>query len=404
MAKTFFIYTFGCRLNQAESALIRAKLLSQGWQEAPLEIASRIIINSCAVTQKASKEVAQYVRHCRRLNPQAKIWLMGCWVDAQKVAAAKINLPADRYFNNQQKRLWIGEKFENYPLNKSRALIKIQDGCNQFCSYCLVPYLRGRSQSRPFSEIVYQVRQLANHGLSWAVLTGVDIIQYRNGGYDLPKLIDSILSQTKLPLLSFGSISPLIGKPRFLNRFLQLYQKYPSRLAPHLHLSAQSGSDKILRLMRRPYRRRFFLNTVKKSCRAIPNLNISTDIIVGFPGETEKDFQDTLDFARQARFGKIHIFRYSPRPGTLAAKMASRWGPVSEPAKKARAAKLAKLEKKLRRQFWRSQLNRPLPALFFTPHRGQTANFIPVFSRQPQPLDKLVKITAKKIGENYLEI
>ena len=401
--KNFFLYTFGCRLNQAESSLMRGKLLSQGWRETGLDKADRVIINSCAVTQKAAKEVAQYIRHCRRLNPKAKIWVLGCWVDAQNINRQKLPPAADRYFNNQQKRQWLGTKITLPPQNSSRALVKIQDGCNQFCSYCLVPYLRGRSQSRPAPEIVNQIRRLANHGWAWAILSGVDIIQYQYGNGDLINLIDLILKQTRIPMLSFGSISPLIGSPRFSNRFLQLYRRYPHRIAPHLHLSAQSGSNKILRLMGRPYRRGFFIKAASKFRRHIPNLNITTDIIVGFPGETEKDFQATLDFIRQVQFGKIHIFRYSPRPGTLANKMAREWRQVPETEKKARAKKLALIERRLRHRFWNSFLGQSLNAIFFTPNRGQTTNFIPLVSVRPQTPAKLIAITINKIRENHIE-
>ena len=399
MAKKFFIYTFGCRLNQAESNLIRGKLKQQGWQEAAPEEADYIFINSCAVTQKAAKEVAQYVRHCRRHYPQAKIWLLGCFVDSLRVAGRPFDLPADRFLTNKEKRQWIGETI---PPAQGRNLLKIQDGCNQFCSYCLVPYLRGRSRSIPVTTILEQARQLEQHGARWLVLTGVDIIQYRDSetGFDFVALVTRLLRKTRL-FLSFGSLSPLIGQPRLLPRFLALYHRYPQRLAPHLHLSLQSGSDKILQLMRRPYRQAFYWQTIQK-LRAIPRLNLTTDIIVGFPGETDADFQASCDFARRAKFGKIHIFRYSPRPGTLAAKMGPKWGLVPENIKKARAQQLARLEQRLRHQFWQQFLGQKLPVFFFSPHQGQTANFIPIASHHPQltnqfQLRRLTQISDEKV-------
>ncbi len=399
MAKKFFIYTFGCRLNQAESNLIRGKLKQQGWQEVGPEEADYIFINSCAVTQKAAKEVAQYVRHCRRHYPQAKIWLLGCYVDSLRVAGQPLDLPADRFLTNEEKRQWIGEII---PPAQGRSLLKIQDGCNQFCSYCLVPYLRGRSQSVPAATVLEQARQLEQHGARWLVLTGVDIIQY----YDPEAKLDFVglvarLLQTTKAFLSFGSISPLIGQPQFLSRFLTLYRRYPQRLAPHLHLSLQSGSDKILQLMRRPYRQAFYWQTIQK-LRIIPQLNLTTDIIVGFPGETAADFRASYNFARRAQFGKIHIFRYSPRPGTLAAKMGSQWGLVPENIKKERAQRLARLEQRLRHQFWQQFIGQKLPVFFFSPYQGQTVNFIPVASHRPQPtnqfqLRRLVKIREEKV-------
>ncbi len=403
--KRFFLKTFGCRLNQAESALIGQKLRHQGWQPSPLAKANLIVVNSCAVTQKASKEVRQYLRRCRRQRPQAKIWLLGCLVDSLKQEAKPgPALPVDRFFTNQQKRQWLGAKPDVPPNPSGRVILKVQDGCNQFCSYCIVPYLRGRSQSLAADCLLEAVRQLVRQGVNWLVLSGVDLAQYHDPAHDWDflDLVGAILRQTRLPFLSFGSLSPLLGQPPQLKRLLQLYRRYPQRLANHLHLSLQSGSNRVLRLMRRPYRRRFFLATARKLQQAIPNLNLSTDIIVGFPGESEIDFQASLDLAQKVGFGKIHIFRYSERPGTLAAKLGPGWGLLEEKTKRRRAQQLAKLELQLRQRFWRQMAQKPQRAFFFSPQQGQTSNFIPVFSQKPSPTHRWLWVKPLKVTSRGL--
>jgi len=193
----FFIKTFGCRLNQAESDLMAEKLTRQGMSLTELGKADRVIIHSCAVTKKAQKQVAQFVRRARRENPSCRLWLMGCGTFS--------DLPADKIMSNEEKRDWLKKdpaKAKALGKRGRKGLVKVQDGCDRFCSYCIVPYQRGRSVSQPTGEVIRRVNQLAENGIDWVVLTGVDIVRYQDEEIDFFRLIEEILLKTKLP--SFG--------------------------------------------------------------------------------------------------------------------------------------------------------------------------------------------------------
>lgn len=406
--KTFAVYTFGCRLNQAESQLIKEKLLVEGLKETVISQADWVIINSCVVTQKAQKEVGQFVRRIRRENSNCQLWLVGCFADLKRIDHQLSDLPVDRWLTNKEKRAWLkGFLVPTSFKSQGRGLVKIQEGCQHFCSYCLVPYLRGKSVSLPADFVLNNVRRLVERGTKWVVLTGVEVIHYQDHNLDFLSLVEKILKQTSVKLISFGSISPLIGNG--VERLIRLYQKFPQRLARHLHLSLQSGSNKILKLMNRGYSAQEYLSLAERLKKSIAGLNLTTDIIVGFPGETKEDFQETLALVKKIGFGKIHIFRFSPRPRTLAEKKAGQWGVVDEKTKKQRANQLAKLEKKLRLKFWRSLLGTEATALAFEKFgpkvaSGQTDNFVPVLIKpiKRKNLGRLLKIRFEKIDGKHI--
>lgn len=319
----FFIYTLGCRLNQAESFNLTEKLQENG-HILTCQKPNFIIINSCSVTHKADRESRQIVRTLKRRHPQAKIIFTGC---------SRIKIPeVDYCILNKEKIIEIVGKIESrkdknnkkHKKRKKKVFIKIQDGCDEFCTYCIVPYRRGKPQDRNEQESLEEIKKREQQGYQEIVLTGANIGKYKN----LAVLVTKILQQTKIPKISFGSIAP-----QYINdQFLSLWQN--PRLKQHLHLSLQSGSDTVLKRMNRQYTTKKYLTLVRKIYKLYPDFQLTTDIIVGFPGETEGEFKETYQFVKKCRFAKLHIFRYSKREGTAAAKMSNQ---VDEKSKRKRA-------------------------------------------------------------------
>jgi len=385
----FYIHTLGCRLNQAESQELARKLLAAGWRkvESPKK-ADLLVLNTCVVTQKAEKETRQAIRRLRRENSKARLVVAGCWVNKIRRFGGKKPDGIDYLLGNQEKwdkfKLIVNnEKLKvelkiNSLLN-GRGLVWVQKGCSNQCAYCLTRLVRGASKNRPVGQIIEAVKQALAAGVKEIVLTGQNISQYWHQGKNWIDLVGQVLEKTDTRFLRLGSVNPVFDPQKFVD----VYQKRgKGRLARHLHLSLQSGSDRILKLMGRNYTTKQFAGVVNILRRGVPGINITTDIIVGFPGENEKDFQKTLDFVQKMRFGKIHIFRYSSRKGTLAAKMEQEWGRVDEKNKKARAQQLSRLERKLRYQFWRGQIGKKAMAIVWRNGRGLSDNYIPIVSRR----------------------
>jgi threonylcarbamoyladenosine tRNA methylthiotransferase MtaB len=318
--KTFSIITFGCRVNQAESRYIAESLCQKGWKYQGNR-RDLVIINSCAVTHKAEKEVKQFARRVKRENPNVKLIITGCFTDKTKLTPKK-NLIGHNSGNYQDKYAGSG-----------KAIVKIQDGCNNFCSYCIVPFLRGRSVSRPEEEIIQEIRRLEIRKIKEIILTGIDIADYKN----LPKLLKLILSQTTIKKISFGSINI----NAFSKSFLDLFPN--NRLASNFHIPLQSGCDATLKRMNRKYSISNFQRQLSNIQKKIPHFTFSTDIIVGFPGETDQEFNQSLKFLKSLKLTKIHVFRYSSRKGTVASKMEKKWGKVTEEIKRKRAQQIGNL-------------------------------------------------------------
>ncbi len=332
-----FLFSLGCRVNQSEIEGLASELERAGMTIVPSpEEADVIVLNTCAVTAEAERKSRQYIRRFRRLlNPGAKLVALGCYV--QLVRERVLDLGADMAFGNSRKRELL--KFLKFGEDKrvflnpcpergdffstsgklyyhSRAFIKVQDGCDANCSYCLIRTLRGKSVSRPIRDIVSEARELVLKGYDEITIVGIHLGSYgRDLGVSLGKLIEELLKLEGLRLLRLGSVEPFdLGKD-----FIKLYERF-DKLAPHLHLPLQSGSNRILSLMRRPYTFERYLELVEKLREIREDFNITTDIMIGFPGESEKDFNKTVEAVEKIRFGRIHIFRYSSRPFTEASK------------------------------------------------------------------------------------
>ncbi len=313
-AKTFMSINFGCRVNAAETNQWSQTLIDQGYTPLVKEGQGRldlILINTCSITKKGDLESIGKVRSLHQKYPKAKIYVTGC-ANLEKLK----NIPnVFIYQNNQKEELLKDLKSSYTPKIKDkfshthRFLLKIQSGCTQFCSYCIVPFKRPQLWSLKIEDAVNTVQIAVKNDYKEIIITGVNLDQYE---YDFSDLIKNILEQTDIKLISFGSI-PLncIDK-----KFIELLKKYPDRISNFLHIPIQSGSDKILKLMNRPYSSKKIIDIFNKLKKI--SLSFGTDIIVGFPTETEKDFKETLKVCQQIGFSKIHTFKYSPRPNTKA--------------------------------------------------------------------------------------
>jgi threonylcarbamoyladenosine tRNA methylthiotransferase MtaB len=329
-----YLKTLGCRLNEAELETWSRGFQIRGHQlTQKLEQADMVVVNSCAVTAEAVRKSRKLIHRAHKRNPSAKLVVSGCYASLEHDATAQ-DMGVDLVINNQEKdRLVeiVSEelKLKNMPQTatepgvnsllargRQRAFIKVQDGCRYNCTFCIVTKARGEERSRPIPEVVDELNQLHSEGIQEAVLTGVHIGGYGSDlGSSLTELIQAVLEQTDIPRLRIGAVEPWDLPDKFWSLFAN------PRFLPHLHLPLQSGSDQILRRMARRCKRDEFAQLVAAARANIPNFNITTDVIVGFPGEGESEWHDSLEFIQQIGFGHLHIFAFSPRAGTLAAEM-----------------------------------------------------------------------------------
>ena len=344
MKKTYTaaVHTLGCKLNQAESEALATDLAAQGLIMTTGTAADILIINSCSVTQSADAKSRHLVRMLRALNPSSVIAVTGCY--AERAREELINCGADMVSGNRDKAtianlLVAGPPRKSYgaavkEASRVRSFIKIQDGCNRFCSYCIVPLVRPTICSVNADTIVRDVRSRTGDGYKEIVLTGTEIGSYCSNGLGLIDLIKLVLRETSVSRLHLSSLQA----QEITGDLLGLWQD--RRLCRHFHIALQSGSDRILNAMGRRYTAGIFGKAVEMVRAAVPDASVTTDIIVGFPGESEEEFSESYEFCRSIKFAALHIFPYSARPGTVAAQMP---GKVSEKVKKHRSSIMLEL-------------------------------------------------------------
>lgn len=329
--KKFSIKTLGCRVNQYDTQYVREQLLRAGWKEDQEgESSDLCVINTCTITEKSDTKAKYFLRQARRENPKAKIVLTGCFTDKMRGLEG-----VDAYISNLEKEQFLVKaglvsKEEAFELlgssfhiaqfeGRTRAFVKVQDGCDAFCSFCIVPFTRGRSQSRSVEQVVQEVRALVFNGYQEVVLTGVHLGSYglkKEDPKSLADVIETISGIPGLKRLRLSSLEPMGLTPELIKRLSQL-----ENLCPHFHLPIQSGNNRVLEVMRRNYTIEGFLHHAELIQKYFKQPSISTDIIVGFPTETEEEFQGTLSVAQEVQFSKTHIFPYSHRSGTLASRL-----------------------------------------------------------------------------------
>ena len=380
-----YFEVLGCKLNQAEAERWAREFTAAGYQvvDSPA-LADLIITHSCTVTGEASRKSRQMARRAARKGKVSV--LTGCYAQvlhSQGKQLEGIDLIVGT--GDTPRLLQVLQEHGLKPhspttspslgpktvLGRTRAFVKVQDGCNMVCAFCIIPLTRGRERSNPLDAIVDEVKRLTDLGYQEIVITGVQISSYRYGPYRLHDLVAAILEQTEIPRLRLSSIAPW----DLNDRLLALWEN--PRLCRHLHLSLQSGCDATLRRMRRPYTAARYAEIVARARERIPGVGITTDVIVGFPGETDEEFAQSLAFVREMEFTRVHVFPYSPRPGTEGASLPEQ---VPEAVKKERVKAMQEVGLAGARAFARRFVGQTLPVLWETSQAdvwsGYTDNYL----------------------------
>ncbi len=392
---TVAILTQGCKLNQADSEKLARELSAHGLQATgrPEAQASFVVINTCSVTNAAEAKARNLVRLAHKVAPAAQVIVTGCATEAAAKAlpapAAGLTIPSPNkgaiagHILSQFGQLNGGSTPQSAVLVttglRTRAFVKIQEGCNELCSFCIVPYRRGRERSIPIDQVVEEVLKREADGVNEVVLTGTQLGNYgRDFGWKhsgpLP-LLETLLARTRIPRIRLSSLQPQDISPPLV----ELWKN--SRLCPHFHIPLQSGSDTVLSRMRRRYTSGQFLHTLALLRKHLPQAAITTDVIAGFPGESDEDFMETFRVAREASFAAIHTFPYSRRSGTAAGRMKDQ---VSDKDKRARLQQLLEIARNSTETFRRLFLGLTLPVLWEQRRAGQwhglTGNYLRVYT------------------------
>lgn len=382
MKNTFNIQTLGCKVNQYESEAIEEIFEARGFERKEKD-ADIYVINTCTVTNMSDRKSRQMISRARKDNPDAIIAVMGCYSQVKPEDVAKIegvdiilgsrnkeevvDLCEDMLQNKEaiDQIISVSEEktFEDLQISNqaemTRAYMKIQDGCNMYCSYCLIPYARGNVVSRPMDSIVKESQRLAQNGFKEIVLTGIHVASYGkdfDDGSSLIDVIENVATVDGIERIRLSSMEPRHITKDFLERM-----KATGKACDHFHLSLQSGSDVVLKAMNRKYDTKIFKEKTGLIREVFPNAGLTTDIIVGFPGETEENHKETMDFVDDIKFAKTHLFKYSKRDGTKAAKMKEQ---VNGNIKKERLKDLEAIEDKNRNEFLEKQIGKTLSVLF----------------------------------------
>ena len=363
-----FFTNLGCKLNQAEVDKMSRLFVAAGHELAPnLEDAELHVVNSCTVTHLAARTSRKTARRGQRVRSEMRTVLTGCYATGSPEEAASL-AGVDLVVSNEHKDELLDRVHAAFPesvpaqrdetldvpyvpleFGLSRALVKVEDGCNMRCSFCIIPFTRGRQRSRTVDDVVEEVRSLAGGGYPEVVVTGVQISEYRDDDRRLFDLVKALLERTDVPRLRLTSIAPW----KFDRRLLDLWQLHDDRLCRHIHMSLQSGCTETLRRMRRPYTADQYADLAAELRDAIPGLALTTDVIVGFPGETDPEFDDSLRFVERLAFAKPHVFTYSPREGTRATDLPDH---VDAQVKKQRVAAMLAVAEESERAFVASQV------------------------------------------------
>ncbi len=410
---TFAFYTLGCKVNQYETAAMERMLIAAGYTPTVSDAEPDIfIINSCTVTAESDRKTRQTVRKYRRELPSAVIMLTGCMPqafpdEATEIYAADIVLgnhsnnrlcdAIDEFLETKRRVVIIdehkkGDLFDTPPIDKieerTRAYLKIQDGCNRFCSYCIIPTARGRERSKPLDDIKNEVSTIAKMGHKEIVLVGINLSAYGNDiGATLCDAVDVVCAVEGIERVRLGSLEPDIFTDEMMARL-----KNQPKFCPQFHFSLQSGCDETLKRMNRHYDTEFYRNLIERVRNSFDNAAITTDIMVGFAGETEDEFEQSLGFAREIGFARAHIFAYSRRTGTVAARAKNQ---VTNADKRIRSQKMIAVTKESETAFLKSQVGKICSVLFETKrgnfNEGYTKNYTYVKVDTPDDLCGKIK-------------
>jgi len=419
MKKVSF-YTLGCKVNQYETNAMTQKFQEAEYEIVDLnnEIADIYIVNTCTVTNMSDRKSRQVLRRLKDKNKDAIVVAVGCYAQVAKKELEEMP-EIDVVLGNEEKKdivqyveQYIADKnkvIEIYDIStqkefkdmglityteKTRAVIKIQDGCNQFCSYCIIPYARGRVRSRKQDSIIEEITQIAKKGIKEVVITGIHVASYgRDFGNEngLIELLEKINSIEGISRIRLGSLEPKIITEEFMKRLVKL-----EKMCHHFHLSLQSGSDETLKRMNRKYNTSEVSEIIDRLRKYYNDVILTTDIIVGFPGETEEEFETTYEFLENAKLYKMHVFQYSPRKGTRAASMQNQ---IDGNIKEVRSKKLIELSNKNQLEYNENLIGKSVEVLFedkevengITYFKGHTKNYILVKYKTDEELENTLK-------------
>ncbi len=440
MSKVVRFVTLGCKVNQYETNAMAQKFLEKGYQIIE-EITPEnedikpdiCIINTCTVTNMSDRKSRQMLRRMKEKNPSTIVVAVGCYAQVAKKELSKIP-EIDLVLGNNEKveivkyvEEYINNHINNVELDdvmyskefsdfgnvtyteKTRAVIKIQDGCDRFCSYCIIPYARGRVRSRKPENIISEITQIASKGIKEVVITGIHIASYGKDfamskdnkltNYRLIDLLEEINEIQGIQRIRLGSIEPLLITVEFVERLKRL-----EKICHHFHLSLQSGCDETLKRMNRRYTTEQFKEIVRLLRGAYSDVNLTTDIIVGFPGETDEEFNKTYQFLKEIKFYKMHIFKYSPRKGTKAAVMPNQ---INGDIKEERSKKLIELSDRNEIEYNKSYIGKNVEVLFEEEkdgmYKGHTQNYIMVYCQSKEKLDnKIIDVVCEKAEKEHI--
>jgi len=395
----FYIYTLGCKVNTYESNVMRDKLLNNGYIEGSDNDSDIYIINTCTVTNTSDNKSLKLIRQVKRKNNDSIIVVVGCMTQVNSELLNDLDISIIlgnsgksnivKYIEEYKKSRKTIKKIENIMekgfedmclnnFNKTRAFVKIEDGCENYCSYCIIPYARGRVRSKLPNIVIKEIKELVNKGHKEIVLTGIHTGHYGSDiNYSFSKLLKDIEEIEGLSRLRISSIEIT----ELNNEFLDVL-KNSKILVDHMHIPLQSGSNKILKLMNRKYSKEYFIEIIDKIRKIRPNISITTDIIVGFPGETEELYEETIDTVNKIRFSKIHVFPFSLRKGTKAEELSNH---IDDKTKKERVKRLILLSKDLEIEYFNKFVGKEieyLPEIYKEGYLiGHTENYLLVKSK-----------------------
>ena len=419
--KSVGVLSLGCKVNMYESEYVINELKQAGYEIKDFEdICDVYIINTCTVTNNSDSKSRKMIRQAIRRNPNACVVAMGCFIAANpdiqidgldiiigNKDKSKIVKLLDEYFNNKNelRMQYTGrlKEFEDMYINnfpgRTRAFVKIQDGCDNFCTYCIIPFVRGKCRSKDESKVIEEVTDLVKNGYKEVVLTGIHTGSY---GVDLDTdfadLLEKLVKIDGLLRLRISSIETTELNDKVLNVL-----RNSKVLVDHLHIPIQAGSNEILKAMNRKYDLDYFFNKINEIRSIRPDISISTDVIVGFPGETEELFNTTIDTCRKLEFSKLHVFPYSERRGTASSRMS---GKIDEHEKKERSRRLIEVSKELEINYMKKFINKEVEVLieeFKDGYSyGHTGNFLYVKINKELPHNEIVKVTIKDVEYPYV--
>lgn len=421
MNKKIAFITLGCKVNLYDTEAMAELFTEKGYEVVDFEeYADVYLINTCTVTNLGDKKSRQMIRRAKRINPNSVVVATGCYAQVASEEVAKIeginivigtknrseivetveNYVAENGVVNNVSDIMGEKEFEPLQIsrltNRTRAYIKIQEGCNRYCTYCIIPYARGPIRSRKPEEVVEEVKKLAENGFKEVVLTGIHVASYGLdlGNITLADIIEKVHSVDGIERIRFSSMEPLAIDNEFVARMSKL-----PKVCDHYHLSLQSGCNRTLKRMNRKYNAEQYAEACERLRNAFPNVAITTDIIVGFPDETEEDFKESLAFAERMKLDKIHTFPYSPKKGTPAAKMKNQ---ISGDVKSQRSKEMIALSDKMNIDFLNNNIGKTVPVLFEDMEngfwQGHTTNYIKVLAKSYENLNnKIVDVKLDKI-------